>query len=52
VSRQEGVSLQTEIERRLAASEPDVELLLAEVVPGGTMRLFVDHPHVVTLAVC
>jgi ribosome maturation factor RimP len=44
--------LQTEIEARLASSEPDVEVLLAEVVPGGTLRLFVDHPNGVTLALC
>jgi ribosome maturation factor RimP len=43
--------LQTEIESRLAASEPDVEVLLAEV-SGTTLRLFIDHPEGVTLAVC
>jgi ribosome maturation factor RimP len=47
-----GESLQTEIERRLAESEPDVELLLAEIVPVGTLRLFIDHPEGVTLALC
>jgi ribosome maturation factor RimP len=52
VSSQEGTSLQTEIETRLATSDPDVELLLAEVVPGGTLRLFIDHPEGVTLALC
>lgn len=45
-------ALQTEIEARLAASEPDVELLLAEVVSGATLRLFIDHPDGVTLALC
>ncbi len=45
-------SLQAEIEARLAASEPDVEVLLAEVVGGGTLRLFVDHPSGVTLELC
>ncbi len=45
-------ALQTEIEARLAASEPDVEVLLAEVVSGSTLRLFIDHPHGVTLALC
>jgi ribosome maturation factor RimP len=44
--------LQTDIEGRLAASEPEIEVLLAEVVSGGTLRLFIDHPHGVTLAVC
>ncbi len=52
MSRQEGASLQTEIEGRLAASEPEVEVLLAEVVSGGTLRLFIDHPEGVTLALC
>jgi ribosome maturation factor RimP len=44
--------LQTEIERRLATSEPDVEVLLAELVSGSTLRLFIDHPDGVTLALC
>jgi ribosome maturation factor RimP len=44
--------LQMEIEGRLASSEPDVEVLLAEVVSGGTLRLFIDHPEGVTLATC
>jgi len=52
VSRQDGASLQSEIEARLAASEPDVEVLLAEVVSGGTLRLFIDHPDGVTLELC
>jgi ribosome maturation factor RimP len=45
-------SLQAEIEERLAASDPDVELLLAEVVGGATLRLFIDHPDGVTLDLC
>jgi ribosome maturation factor RimP len=44
--------LQTEIEGRLATNEPDVEVLLAEVVSGGTLRLFIDHPEGVTLDLC
>jgi ribosome maturation factor RimP len=44
--------LQTEIEERLAQSEPDVEVLLAEVVSGATLRLFIDHPDGVTLNLC
>jgi ribosome maturation factor RimP len=44
--------LQAEIEARLASSEPEVEVLLAEAAPNGTLRLFVDHPQGVTLAVC
>jgi ribosome maturation factor RimP len=45
-------TLQTEIEDRLATAAPDVELLLAEVVSGGTLRLFIDHPDGVTLDLC
>jgi ribosome maturation factor RimP len=52
LSTQGGESLQTEIERRIAESEPDVEVLLAEVAPDGTLRLFIDHPGGVTLALC
>jgi ribosome maturation factor RimP len=44
--------LQTDIERRLAQSEPDVEVLLAEVVGGRCLRVFIDHPDGVTLALC
>jgi ribosome maturation factor RimP len=52
LSTQGGESLQIEIERRLAESEPEVEVLLAEVVSAGTLRLFIDHPGGVTLALC
>jgi ribosome maturation factor RimP len=45
-------ALQSDIEERLAASEPDVEVLLAEVVPSETLRVFIDHPDGVTLALC
>jgi ribosome maturation factor RimP len=45
-------ALQQEIEARLATSEPDVEVLLAEVISGETLRLFIDHPGGVTLALC
>jgi ribosome maturation factor RimP len=45
-------TLQTEIEQRLAQSEPDVEVLLAEVLGGETLRVFIDHPDGVTLALC
>ncbi len=44
-------ALQTEIEGRLASTEPDVEVLLAEV-SGSTLRLFIDHPDGVNLALC
>ena len=45
-------SLQAQIEARLARSEPDVEVLLAEVVSGSCLRVFIDHPDGVTLALC
>ncbi len=44
-------ALQSEIEARLVAGEPEVEVLLAEV-SGSTLRLFIDHPDGVTLALC
>jgi ribosome maturation factor RimP len=44
--------IQTEIEERLATSEPDVEVLLAERVGATTVRVFVDRPGGVDLAVC
>jgi ribosome maturation factor RimP len=47
-------ALQTEIEARLAGVEPEVEVLLAEITspPAPTLRLFIDHPGGVTLALC
>jgi ribosome maturation factor RimP len=44
--------IQADIETRLADLEPDVEVLLAEVVGGRLVRLFIDHPDGVTLALC
>ena len=44
-------SIQAEIEARLAVAEPDVEVLLAEIV-SGTVRLYIDHPDGVTLDLC
>jgi ribosome maturation factor RimP len=45
-------ALQTDIEARLRTLEPEVEVLLAEVVSGATLRLFIDHPEGVTLGLC
>ena len=45
-------SIQADIEARLAQAEPEVEVLLAEVVGGRTMRLFIDHPDGVSLDLC
>jgi ribosome maturation factor RimP len=45
-------SIQAEIEACLAQAEPDVEVLLAELVPGGIVRVFIDHPDGVSLDLC
>jgi ribosome maturation factor RimP len=45
-------AIQDDIEGRLAEAEPDVEVLLAEVVGGRKVRLFIDHPRGVTLDLC
>ena len=44
--------LTPEIEARLGAAVPEVEVLLVEVVHRDTLRLFIDHPSGVTLALC
>jgi ribosome maturation factor RimP len=43
---------QADIERRLAQTDPDVEVLLVEVLPSKCLRVFIDHPDGVTLALC
>ena len=45
-------SIQADIEARLAGAEPEVEVLLAEVVGGRTVRLYIDHPDGVSLDLC
>jgi ribosome maturation factor RimP len=45
-------TIQADIEARLAETEPDVEVLLAEIVGGRLVRLFIDHPDGVTLDLC
>jgi ribosome maturation factor RimP len=45
-------TIQADIEARLAEAEPDVEVLLAEIVGGRMVRLFIDHPDGVTLELC
>lgn len=45
-------AIQADIEATLADREPDVDVLLAELVSGSTIRLFIDHPDGVTLALC
>jgi ribosome maturation factor RimP len=43
---------QESIETRLASAEPDVEVLLAEQVSAGKIRLVIDHPGGVDIALC
>ena len=45
-------AIQPDIEARLADAEPEVEVLLAEVVGGKLVRLFIDHPKGVSLELC
>lgn len=46
------MSIQTDIETQLAERAPDVEVVLAEVLGGQTVRLFIDHPDGVTVDLC
>ena len=45
-------AIQADIEARLSEAEPEVEVLLAELVGGKLVRLFIDHPGGVTLDLC
>jgi ribosome maturation factor RimP len=44
--------LQIDIEQRLASVEPEVEVLACEQVGAERLRLFIDHPDGVDLALC
>jgi ribosome maturation factor RimP len=44
--------LQTDIEQRLATADPDVEVLACEDAGRERLRLFIDHPDGVDLALC
>jgi ribosome maturation factor RimP len=44
--------LQNQIEERLAAAEPEVELLACERAGPDRLRLVIDHPRGVDLALC
>ena len=46
------IATQTDIERRLASAEPDVEVLLCERVGAERLRIVIDHPDGVDLALC
>jgi ribosome maturation factor RimP len=43
---------QTDIEARLATAEPEVEVLLCEQAAAEKLRLVIDHPDGVDLALC
>jgi ribosome maturation factor RimP len=45
-------STQREIESRLAEREPEVELIALEQPGNETLRLYIDHPDGVDLALC
>ena len=44
--------LQHDIEQRLTTVEPDVEVLACEKVGSDRLRLYIDHPDGVSLALC
>jgi ribosome maturation factor RimP len=44
--------VQNDIEERLARLEPDVEVLACEQIASARVRLFIDHPDGVDLALC
>lgn len=44
--------IQADIEERLAAAEPEVELIALEQPAHETLRLYIDHPDGVDLALC
>jgi ribosome maturation factor RimP len=45
-------ALTQDIEQRLASAEPEVELLAVEQIGAERLRLFIDHPDGVDLALC
>jgi ribosome maturation factor RimP len=48
----ETAELQETIERRLAELDPAIELIAVEAPAAETLRIFVDHPDGVDLALC
>ena len=44
--------LQEDIERRLAGTRPDVEVVLVEPSGPGALRVTIDHPEGVSLDLC
>jgi ribosome maturation factor RimP len=52
MSDREVEQLQQSIEKRLAEDEPGVELIALERIGNDRLRLFIDHPEGVDLALC
>lgn len=46
------VKIQEQIEKALATTAPDIEVISAEVEQGKRLRIFIDHSEGVTLAHC
>jgi len=44
--------LQTQIEQRLSDLDPTIELIALDQPAGETLRLYIDHPGGVDLALC
>jgi ribosome maturation factor RimP len=44
--------LQSDIQSRLTELDPDIDLLAVEQPGGEMLRLFIDHPDGVDLALC
>jgi ribosome maturation factor RimP len=44
--------LQTDIQSRLTDLDPEIELVAVEQPGGDMLRLFIDHPDGVDLALC
>jgi ribosome maturation factor RimP len=44
--------LQSDVEKRLASAEPEVEVLACERVGRERLRVFIDHPEGVDLELC
>jgi ribosome maturation factor RimP len=43
---------ETDIQQRLSATEPGVEVLLVEQASANRLRVFIDHPDGVDLGLC
>jgi ribosome maturation factor RimP len=44
--------LQSDLQRQLSELDPDIDLLAIEQPGNETLRLFIDHPDGVDLALC